>query len=281
MIDQNMNGRICMITGANSGIGLATAVGLAKMGATIVMVCRDREGGEKARAELMQLSGQKNVELMLCDLSSRVQIRALASAYKSGHDRLHVLVNNAGLVPKTRQLTAEGMEMQLAVNHLAPFLLTNLLLDKLRAGAPSRIVNVSSGMYKMAALDFDNLQGEKRYKPMKFYAMTKLLNIYFTYELDRRLEGAGVTANCLGPGFTATRLGRDFSPFSRFVMKTFANKMEKGAETVIYLASSPDVEKTTGRYFEKMKEMETTPPTHDREAAQRLWTISERLAPLA
>jgi NAD(P)-dependent dehydrogenase (short-subunit alcohol dehydrogenase family) len=276
-----MSGRICLITGANSGIGLATSHALAKMGAVVVLVCRDRQRGEKARFEIIQASGSKNIELMLCDLSSQQEIRALASTFKVSHDRLHVLINNAGLVPKTRQLTLDGLEMQFAVNHLAPFLLTNLLLEKLEAGAPSRIVNVSSGMYKTASLDFDNLQGEKTYKAMKFYAMTKLLNTYFTYELARRLEGTGVTVNCLGPGFTATGLGRDFSPFSRFVMKTFANKKEEGAETVIYLATSPDVEKTTGKYFEKMKETETTPLTHDRETARRLWSISERLAPLA
>ncbi len=278
MIHQNMSGKICLITGANSGIGLAASHALAKMGTVIVLVCRDRQRGENARSEVIQASGSKNVELMLCDLSSQQQIRALTSAFKNRYDRLHVLINNAGLVLKTRQLTEDGLEMQFAVNHLAPFLLTNLLLDELKAGAPSRIINVSSGMYKTASLDFDNLQGEKTYKAMKTYAMTKLLNIYFTYELARRLKGTGITVNCLGPGFTATGLGRDFSPFSRFVMKTFAHKVERGAETVIYLASSPDVENITGKYFERMRELETTPATHDRETAGRLWSISERLA---
>jgi NAD(P)-dependent dehydrogenase (short-subunit alcohol dehydrogenase family) len=214
---------------------------------------------------------------MLCDLSSPKQIRSVAAEYKSRHGRLHVLVNNAAVVPAKRTLTEDGLEMQFTVNHLAYFLLTNLLLDTLIASAPSRIVNVTSGMHKIAALDFDNLQGEKTYKTMKHYSLTKLLNIFFTYELARRLEGTSVTVNCLAPGFTATGLGRDFSAFSQFVMKTMGKKKEEGARTVVYLASSPDVATVTGKYFEKGKESRSSEETHDLEIARRMWNLSEKM----
>lgn len=272
-----MKGRICLVTGASSGIGKITALELAKMGTTAVLVCRNKDRGERARAEIIQASGNAAVDLMLCDLSSQRQVRSLASEFKGRYKKLHVLLNNAAAVPGHRTITEDGLETQLAVNHLAPFLLTHLLLDVLRKSAPSRVINVSSGMYKTASLDFNNLQGEKSYRPMKMYAKTKLLNIYFTYELAQRLEGTGVTVNCLAPGFTATSLGRDFSPLSRFVMKTFAHKKEIGAQTSIYLASSPEVERVTGKYFEKMKDTPTSPPTHDKDIARRVWEVSQLL----
>ncbi|MGB9006741.1 MAG: SDR family oxidoreductase [Candidatus Aminicenantales bacterium] len=275
-----MKGRVCLITGASSGIGKVTAFELAKMGATAVLVCRNKERGEEARAEIIQASGNAAVELMLCDLASQRQVRSLASGFKGRYKKLHVLVNNAATVPQHRTITEDGLETQLAVNHLAPLLLTHLLLDVLRKSAPSRIINVSSGMHRTASLDFDDLQGEKSYRPMKMYAKTKLLNIYFTYELARRLEGTGVTVNCLGPGFTSTDLGRDFSPISRFVMKAFAHKKEIGAQTSVYLASSPEVERVTGKYFEKMKDTPTSPPTYDKDIARHVWEVSERLAGL-
>ena len=276
-MSSDLAGKICLITGASSGIGFATALELAKMGATVALVCRDRERGEKAKAEILQVSENTNAELMLCDLSSPKQIRSLAAEYKSRHGRLHVLVNDAAVVPAKRTLTEDGLEMQFTVNHLAYFLLTNLLLDTLIASAPSRIVNVTSGMHKTAALDFDNLQGKKTYKAMKHYSLTKLLNISFTYELARRLEGTSVTVNCLAPGFTATELGRDFSAFSRFVMKTMGKKKEEGARTVVYLASSPDVATVTGKYFEKGKESRSSEETYALEIARRLWDLSEKM----
>jgi NAD(P)-dependent dehydrogenase (short-subunit alcohol dehydrogenase family) len=279
-MSSDMKGRVCLITGASSGIGKVTALELAKMGATAVLVCRNKESGERAKSEIIQAAGNGAVDLMLCDLSSQRQVRSLASEFKGRYRKLHVLVNNAATVPQHRTITEDGLETQLAVNHLAPFLLTHLLLDVLRKSAPSRIINVSSGMYRTASLDFDDLQGEKSYRPMKMYAKTKLLNIYFTYELARRLEGTGVTVNCLAPGFTATGLGRDFSPISRFVMKTFAHKKEIGAQTSIYLASSPEVERVTGKYFERMKETQTSPPTYDKDIARRVWEVSEQLTGL-
>jgi NAD(P)-dependent dehydrogenase (short-subunit alcohol dehydrogenase family) len=274
---QDMKGRICMVTGANSGIGRVAALELAQAGATVIMICRDKAEGEKARAQAIQSSGNTRVELMLCDLSSQRQIRLFASDYRTQHDRLHVLINNAAAVPREKTMTEDGIEAQLAVNHLAPFLLTNLLLDVIKHSAPSRIITVASGMYRTASLDFANLQGEKRYNAMKHYSLTKLLNIHFTYELARRLEGTGVTVNCLGPGFTATSLGRDFSPFSRLAMRLMGKRVEKGADTVIYLASSPEVETISGKYFENRKAIETSPPTYDAEISRRLWEISAKL----
>jgi NAD(P)-dependent dehydrogenase (short-subunit alcohol dehydrogenase family) len=270
-------GKVCLITGASSGIGKSTALGLARMGATVVMVGRDRERIKKARVEVVRETGNDRVETALCDLSRQAEVRRLAAEFKAGHDRLDVLVNNAAVVPTARTLTADGIEMQFAVNHLAYFLLTSLLLDALEAAAPSRIVNVSSGMHGRAALDDENLQGEKSYKPMAQYALTKLLNIYFTYELARRLEGTGITVNCLSPGFIATSLARDFSPFSRFVFEKFGKKAEKGAGIVVHLASSPEVANLTGRYFQGSREVKSSSRSYDRELARRVWETSERM----
>jgi len=272
-----MKGKICLITGASSGIGKAAALGLAKMGATIVMAGRDRARTEGARDEVIRKSGNHGVEITLCDLSSQAEIRRLAAEFQARYPKLDVLINNAAIIPATRSLTSEGVEVQFAANHLAYFFLAGLLLDPLKAAAPSRIVNVSSGMHFRARLDFENLQAEKNYRPMAHYALTKLLNILFTYELARRLNGSGVTANTLSPGFTATNLGRDFSAFSRFVMRRMAKKPEKGAAIVLYLASSPEVAGTTGRYFQGGKEAKSSAVTYDRENARRLWEFSEKM----
>lgn len=279
-MNTDMSGKTVLVTGANTGIGFATAMELAGRGASLVMVCRTRERGKKAREEIIRASGSKTIELMVCDLASQKQIHTLAAEYKSRRDTLHVLINNAAVVPARRALTEDGIEMQFAVNHLAYFLLTNIFLDPLKAGAPSRIVNVASGMHFRTSMDFNNLQAEKGYKAMKQYGLTKLLNILFTYELARRLEGMGVTANCLSPGFTATDLGRDFSPFSRFIMKMMAQKKEEGARTVIYLATSPEVASVSGKYFSKGKEVPSSKDTHDVEAARRLWELSARMTGL-
>jgi retinol dehydrogenase-14 len=276
----DMSDKTILVTGAGAGIGSATAMELAKRGAFLILVCRTKERAEKARDEIVRGSGNRTIELMVCDLASQKQIRALAAEFKSRHDKLHVLINNAAVVPAIRTLTEDGIETQFAVNHLAYFLLTHLLLDPLKAGAPSRIVNVASGMHFRSRMDFDGLQAEKSYKAMKHYSLTKLLNILFTYELARRLEGTGVTANCLSPGFTATGLGRDFSPFSRFIMKTMARKKEKGARTVIYLAASPEVAAVSGKYFSNEKEVRSSKDTLDIEAARRLWEISAKMSGL-
>jgi NAD(P)-dependent dehydrogenase (short-subunit alcohol dehydrogenase family) len=275
---KSMSGRICMVTGANAGIGKATALGLAKMGGTVVMVCRSRERGEATLAEIKQESGNASVHLLLADLSSQDDIRRLAAAFNAKVPALHVLINNAGIIPRKRTVTGEGFETQFAVNHLAYFLLTHLLLDILKASAPARIVTVSSQVHHGASIDFDDLQSERAYRPTRVYASTKLANVLFTYELARRLEGTGVTANCLHPGSVATNLLADFLPTPlRFVTKIVGVSPEKGAQTPLYLATSPEVEEVTGKYFVNQKPAASSKPSYDRDLARRLWQVSEKL----
>lgn len=275
-MEYDLSGKTCLITGGCGGIGFETARALARAGATTVLVCRDNERGEAARTALADARGGR-VEMLACDLASQKQIRSLAGEFKNRFGALHVLVNNAAVVPARRTLTEDGLEMQFAVNHLAYFLLTGLLLDALKASAPARIVNVSSGLHRRARLDFGGLQAENGYKGMAHYSLTKLLDVLFTYELARRLESTGVTANALSPGFTATGLGRSFGPVSRFVMSRFGGTADKGADTVVYLAASPEVEGVTGAYFNRRKAERTSPESYDAAAAARLWSLSEDL----
>jgi NAD(P)-dependent dehydrogenase (short-subunit alcohol dehydrogenase family) len=276
----DMKGKICVITGANSGIGKATAVGLAKMGATIVMICRNAERGEAARKEIIEKTGNESVDLLIADLSSQKAIRNVVEEYKKKYQNLHVLINNAGLVLRKRAVSEDNIEMNFAVNHLAPFLLTNLLLDVLKKSAPSRIINVTSGLHKNATLDFDDLKSEKSYGSYKTYGKSKLALVLFTYELSRRLEGTKVTANVLHPGVIKSNLGRDMSVFSRGFTKIFFKKPEKGAETPIYLASSPEVEGVTGKYFVNKQEAKSAEESYNEEIAKKLWEISEQLTDL-
>ena len=271
----SMEGKICIITGANSGIGKATAIALAKMGATIVMVCREKVTGENAQKEIIELSGNKDVDLFLCDLSSQKEIRDLASNFKNKYQTLHILINNAGVMMKKGPISTDGFEMNFAVNHLAPFLLTNLLLDMLKKSAPSRIVNVSSGAHKMAKLDFDDLQSENT-KPrfMRIYGNSKLALMLFSYELSRKLEGTNVTVNTVHPGVVATNLGRHQSKFNQKFSKVVFKKPEKGAETSIYLASSPEVEGITGKYFVNKESRKSSDASYNEDDAKRLWEIS-------
>ena len=272
----DLKGKTVLITGGGGGIGFQAALEMSRAGATTVVVCRDAAQGEVAR-EAISAEGGETIEALACDLASPRQIRALADAFKSRHDRLHVLINDAATVPSRRTLTEDGIETQFAVNHLAYVLLTSLLLDVLKASAPARIVNVSSGLHRRARLDFDALQAEKGYKPMAQYGLTKLLNVHFTYELARRLEGTGVTATTLSPGFTATGLGRGFGPFSRFIMRTYGKSAAHGADTVVYLAASPEVDGVSGKYFSKRKPEQTAPGTYDAAVSARLWALSEEL----
>jgi NAD(P)-dependent dehydrogenase (short-subunit alcohol dehydrogenase family) len=220
---------------------------------------------------------------MLADLSSQEQIRRLADDFKAAYPRLDVLINNAGVFRSERITTADGIEMTFAVNHLAYFLLTNLLLDVLKASAPSRIVNVSSGAQSNGTIDFDDLQGEKGYKGTKAYSQSKLANVLFTYELARRLEGTGVTANCLHPGAVRTNFGSGSSGVFGFMVRAlrpFIISPEKGAETSIYLASSPEVEGVSGRYFVKKAEARSSDVSYDERLARRLWKVSAELTNL-
>ncbi len=270
-----MKDKICAITGASSGIGREAALELAGRGASVVMICRNRPLAEKVRAKIIRETDNANVELLIGDLSSQGDIRRIAAEYRARFPRLHVLINNAAIMLARRMVTEDGFEMQFAVNHLGYFLLTDLLLDIMRESVPARIVNVSSGMHMTAELDFDNLQGEKKYKGMKQYATTKLLNVLFTYELARRLEGTGITVNVLSPGFTSTDLGWDFSSLFGAAMKLFGKNVKKGTRIVTYLATSSEVEGMTGKYFCNSGERTSSPLSYDEDLAAKIWRLSE------
>ncbi|MGA9768251.1 MAG: SDR family oxidoreductase [Blastocatellia bacterium] len=278
--NRNMTGKICMVTGANSGIGLVTARELADRGAAVVMVCRDRVRGESARAEIKAQSGNAGVELMLCDLASQRSIREFAGEFKRTHDRLDVLVNNAGVYIRNRTVVEGNIETTFAVNHLGYFLLTNLLLDVIEQSASARIINVASGAHTYGRMDFDNLQGEKNYSGVRAYANSKLANVLFTYELARRLSAARVTANCLHPGAVATGIFRALPKFVEAIIKLMTLSPEKGAETSIHLAASPEVEGVTGKYFVKKTETRSSPESYNEDTARKLWAVSARLTGL-
>ena len=270
---------MALVTGGTSGIGKATAMALSAMGADVVVVGRDPERGEKAAAEIRAQTGGR-VDLALADLSSQAEVRALAGEFRRRYDRLDVLVNNAGLVQSKRTETPDGIETTFAINHLAPFLLTNLLLDMLEKSAPSRIVTVSSEAERWGNIDFDDLQSKKRYRGFPVYGMTKLANIMFTYELAERLKGTGVTATCMHPGAVNTRFGTNNSgPFTILfrLFKPFMRAPEQGADTVIWLSSSPEVEGASGRYYSDRKLVKPKKVASDPDARRRLWEESERL----
>jgi len=277
-------GKTVLITGANAGVGKETAVGLARAGANVVMTARDPARGVAALTDVRERSGSDAVELMSLDLASFASIRAFADELLTRHDRLDVLVNNAGLVRRGRTETEDGFETTFGVNHLGHFLLTSLLLDRLRASAPARVVVVASHAHKQArrGLDFHDLQAENTYSAMPVYARSKLANIYFARELARRLEGTGVTANSLHPGFVRSRLGRDgdggrLGDIAMALIAPIAISPEKGARTSIWLASAPSLAATTGEYFSKCAPSTPTAIARDDESARRLWAVSEEL----
>ncbi len=275
-----MTGKICLVTGANSGIGLVTAQGLADRGATVVMVCRDRKRGEAALTEIKARSGSSAIDLMLCDLASQKSIREFAEEFKRTHDRLDVLVNNAGVYSRNRTLVEGNLETTFAVNHLAYFLLTNLLLDVIERSATARIINVSSAAHTYGRIDFDDLQGEKNYSGWRAYANSKLANILFTYELARRLSSTRVTANCLHPGAVATNIFRALPKFVEAIIKLMTLSPEKGAETSIHLAASPSASGVTGKYFIKKTETRSSPESYNEDTARKLWAVSAQLTGL-
>lgn len=271
----SLEGKVCLVTGANSGIGKATALGLAKLGARVVMVCRDGKKGETAQSEIVAQSKNKGVDLLVADLAAQASVRQLAQDFKAKYSHLHVLINNAGLHKDQRTLTPDGLETTFAVNHLATFMLTLLLLDMLKASAPARVVNLASSMHN-SSLDFGNLQGEKRYEGLEAYSASKLCTILFTYELARRLEGSGVTVNCVHPGTIRSGLQREL-PASFQAMRLFMGTPEKGAESPIYLAASPKVEGVSGKYFSEKEIAAPAEIANDRAVAQRLWQVSAEL----
>jgi len=275
-----MQGRICLITGGTNGIGKSTARELARMGATVVLVGRDAQKAVRVVEEIRGASGNKDVDSMLADLSSQQDVRRLADEFKSKYSHLHVLINNAGGFFMRRQLSVEGIETTFALNHLASFLLTNLLLDTIRASAPARIINVSSNAHASGKIEFDNLQGEREYGP-RAYDNSKLANILFTMELARRLEGTGVTVNALHPGFVATGFaknnGRVMAALVSILAPLVARSPAKGAETSVYLATSPSVERITGKYFYDSHVIPPAPQATDMVVARKLWDVSAEM----
>jgi NAD(P)-dependent dehydrogenase (short-subunit alcohol dehydrogenase family) len=278
-----MHGKSCVVTGATSGIGLVTAEVLARQGATLIVVARNFERGTATVSRIRQETGNSAVEFMLADLSDQAQVRQLAGVIQQRFTHLDVLVNNAGALFDRRQLSQDGLEMTFALNHLAYFLLTNLLLDSLKAGDSARVINVSSEAHRHAQLDFADLQGQHRYTGWRAYARSKLANILFTYELARRLTGTGIVANVLHPGFVATNFGRNNRSLTAALIRILqlaAISPEAGARTIIYLASSPAVKGVTGEYFIKQQAVRSSQVSYDRSAAERLWQVSAELTRL-
>jgi len=273
-----MENKIILITGANSGIGKATATALAEMGAHVVMLSRDPAKGERARQEVIRVSKNNQVDLMQCDLASMASIRRFAGEFIARYHHLDVLINNAGIFTETRKETEDGFEYQIGVNHLGHFLLTHLLLDLLKKSSPSRIINVSSGAHYGGKIDLNDLQLRNKYSGWKAYAQSKLANILFTYELAHRLTGTGITVNCLHPGFVNTRFAfnreSEKPNWMMKLMKPFTIQPTEGAETSVYLAASPEVEGVTGKYFTKRKEKASSRASYDLVVAEKLWNIS-------
>jgi len=283
--DWSLEDRTCLVTGATSGIGQETALGLAREGARVWIVGRNRERAEAARADITTRSGNRRVEVLLADLASLREIRKLADELLARCDSLHVLVNNAGVVNNHRELTVDGFESTFAVNHLAYFALTALLERRLRASAPARVVSVASDAHKFGGIDWDDLQSERRYRGlplvsgMRVYGTSKLMNILWNAELARRLAGSSVTANCVHPGAVSTRLGSNSSA-ARFItplLRPFMKTPAEGARTSIHLATSPELSEVSGRYFADMREARCSQAAQDADSARRLWAISVEL----
>lgn len=270
-----MKDKIILVTGSTDGIGKETARQLAQLGATVIVHGRHVERCQRTRDEIRQATGNPNVDCVTADLSSQRQVRQMAIDVIARYDRLHVLINNAGVILLQRQLSEDGIEMSFAVNHLAPFLLTHLLLDRLKQSAPARIVNVSSTVHYDAALRFDNLQGERKYNGVEAYKIAKLGNVLFTYELAERLKGSGITVNCLHPGVVATKLLDAGWGWSSGLTSA------QGAALPVYLATSPEVEHISGLYFESRLPGGASPKANDMSLRRKLWDISAQLCGLA
>jgi NAD(P)-dependent dehydrogenase (short-subunit alcohol dehydrogenase family) len=280
----DMTGRTVIVTGGNSGIGTETALSLVRAGARTVITARDGGRGEAAVADIKSRSGSDQLEMAIFDLGDLASVRKGAAELLDRFDRIDVLVNNAGIILSERRVTVDGLEATLAVNHLGPFLLTELLLERITQSPGGRIVNVASTAHSAArgGITFDDLQSESDYRAMRVYGMTKLANIYFTTELARRTAGTGVTANCLHPGTVGTGYGRDGDTSGILALglklaKPFMLSPEKGARTSVYLASSPEVAAVSGKYFIKSKPRLPSKAAQDEDAARRLWDVSERL----
>ena len=283
-MQQNLAGKTILITGATSGIGYIAARALAGMGASVVIVGRDPARTQASAERIRSEAGALAVDALTADLSSMQSVRDLAATFLDRYPRLDVLLNNAGAVFFGRQVTVDGFERTFALNHLAPFLLTNLLLERLKADAPARVVTVSSMAHQGAKLDFGDVNQTTRiYSAWRAYGESKLANVMFTYALARRLDGTGVTANTLHPGFVATNFARNNGPLSQIAMtlaRPFAITPEQGAQTSIYLASSPEVAEISGRYFIKQRPAKSSAVSYDEAAQEQLWRLSEQMTGL-
>lgn len=275
MPQATMKTKVAIVTGANSGIGKMTAVGLAKAGATVVMACRDLARGSTAMAEVRSLSGSDRIHLMQLDLASMASIRTFARTFTRRFDRLDVLVNNAGVASPQRKLTADGFELHFGVHHLGHFLLTTLLLPVLERSAPSRVIVVVGSAQRSGTIDWDDLQSERNYSWMRASGQSRVANLLFVHALATRAHG--VTVNGLDPGIAATGISRDLPAPVRIFSRLALKSPEKGARTSIYLATSPEVAHVTGKYFKGTRQIKPNPITLDDHAAERLWQVSEQL----
>jgi len=280
-IDGRMLGKVCVVTGATSGIGAVTARRLSEDGATVVVVARSRAKGEQTVRTIEASAGAGRAALVVADFAAFADVRRAASEILAKYPRLDVLVNNAGAIHMTRETTKDGLEATFAVNHLAPFLFTRLLLPRLEESAPARIVNVASRAHKRSGIDFDDIEHTKNYRGFPVYAQSKLCNILFTYELARRLTDTRVTANCLHPGVIASGFGKNQPGFFNFGARLVAPLLwtaEKGARTSIYLAEAPELASVSGKYFDSdTREIRSSRVSYDRDAQRRLWELSERM----
>jgi NAD(P)-dependent dehydrogenase (short-subunit alcohol dehydrogenase family) len=277
-----VRGRVCAITGASSGLGFETALALARMGATVALLCRSEDRGVQARERIAAQTGSTDLHVVHCDHANLDTVRAAAAELLERFDALHVLVNNAGLMLMQRRITVDELEETFQVNHLSAFLLTALLRERLAASAPARVVTVSSAAHRAATLDLDDLQSVRAYDGWTAYARSKLANVLFTYELARRLDGSGVTANTLHPGIVRTAFGHDNGAAMRVFMTLsqlppFGVSQRRGARTQVWLASAPEVAGVSGRYFVRRRARRSSRVSRDRDAQVRLWAASEQL----
>ena len=277
----NMNGKVCLVTGATDGIGKVSARVLAELGAKVIIVGRNPEKSAIVLAELRSISGNENIDLLMADLAVMQEVRDLAEQVISRYDRIDVLLNNAGGYFTKHEITSDGLEMTFALNHMSYFLLTNKLMELLKYSAPARIVNVSSDAHYGVDMEFENLNGEQEYKAWKAYQKSKLANVLFTYELLKKVPG-NITVNCLHPGFVATNFGHNnggfFGPVLKIAQRVSAIDPEEGAKTSIFLCSAPEVKGVSGKYFYKCQPKTSSRESRNMDTGKRLWQISSDIA---